>query len=112
MGPVRQLKRRSRLPVVAGICLLLAAAGIGSATSPVWAEEKLPSEASEPMRSVSGLAVPVPQPLELGVTPLDGATGVNPASLPAFKAVNGRVPVEPLEGFGDWNIPWTVYAKR
>ncbi|MFS0715875.1 Ig-like domain-containing protein [Arthrobacter sp. 1P04PC] len=91
MGPVRQLKRRSRLPAVAVICILLAVAGIGSATAPVWAEEKLPSEASAPMRSVSGLAVPVLQPLELGVTPLDGATGVNPASLPAVKAVNGRV---------------------
>lgn len=24
----------------------------------------------------------------------------------------GGPPVEPLEGFGDWNIPWTQYAKR
>lgn len=24
----------------------------------------------------------------------------------------GAAPVEPLEGFGDWNIPWAQYAKR
>jgi lipoprotein-anchoring transpeptidase ErfK/SrfK len=24
----------------------------------------------------------------------------------------GAPPVEPLEGFGDWNIPWAQYAKR
>lgn len=24
----------------------------------------------------------------------------------------GAAPVEPLEGYGDWNIPWAQYAKR
>lgn len=43
------------------------------------------------MRNVPGLAAPVVKAVKLGVTPLDGATGVNPAALPSVKAINGAV---------------------
>ena len=76
---------------VVGICLAVGAGGIGAATAPVWADSALPSESSAPMRNVTGLAAPVVKAVELGVTPTDGAEGVNPAFLPSVKAVNGVV---------------------
>ncbi|QDW29133.1 L,D-transpeptidase family protein [Arthrobacter sp. KBS0702] len=84
-------RRTGKILAVAGVCLAVGAGGIGAATSPVWADGALPSESAAPMRNVAGLAAPVVKAVELGVTPTDGAKGVNPASLPSVKAVNGVV---------------------
>ncbi len=96
---------------VGGICLAVAAGGIGAATAPVWADSALPSESSAPMRNIVGLAAPVVKAVELGVTPIDGAKGVNPAALPSVKAVNGvvkDVQLRPIAG-GD-SVPGTRSA--
>jgi lipoprotein-anchoring transpeptidase ErfK/SrfK len=84
-------RNAAKMLAVAGICLGVGAGGIGAATAPVWADSALPSESSAPMRNVAGLAAPVVKAVELGVTPADGTRGVNPASLPSVKAVNGLV---------------------
>ncbi|MET3810812.1 Ig-like domain-containing protein [Arthrobacter sp. UYEF3] len=84
-------KGTGKLLAVAGICLAVGSGGIGAATTPVWADSALPSESSAPMRNITGLVAPVVKAVELGVTPTDGATGVNPAALPSVKAVNGVV---------------------
>ena len=93
---------------VAGVCLAVGAGGIGAATSPVWADSALPSESAAPMRNVAGLAAPVVKAVELGVTPTDGAKGVNPAFLPSVKAVNGVVKdVVLVPGAGGKPVPGT-----
>ncbi|WP_235564103.1 L,D-transpeptidase [Arthrobacter sp. Soil763] len=95
---------------VAGLCLAVGAGGIGVATAPVWADSELPSEAASPLRNVAGLAAPVVKPVELGVTPTDGARDVNPASLPAVKAVNGAVKDVVLQSESGAPVPGTVSA--
>ncbi|MCX6497750.1 MAG: Ig-like domain-containing protein [Arthrobacter sp.] len=84
-------KSTGKLLAVAGLCFAVGAGGIGAVAAPVWADSALPSESSAPMRNVAGLAAPVVKAVELGVTPTDGAKGVNPAALPSVKAVNGVV---------------------
>ncbi len=83
--------KTGKMLAVAGLCLAIGAGGIGVATGPVWADSALPSESAAPMRNVPGLAAAVVKAVELGVTPTDGASNVNPASLPSVKAVNGSV---------------------
>lgn len=90
MTEVRKRKTMKILGVVA-ICAAVAAGGIGVATAPSWAEPVFQSESSSPVRNEPGLAAPVVKPVELGVTPTDGASGVNPAVAPSVKAVNGTV---------------------
>ncbi|MDI3212431.1 Ig-like domain-containing protein [Arthrobacter sp. AL12] len=89
--PGRRPRNTGKMLAVLGICAVVGAGGIGVATSPGWAHADMPSEASAPMRNVSGLAAPVVKLVELGVTPTDGAKGVNPAAAPSVKAVNGVV---------------------
>ncbi|KRE77365.1 hypothetical protein ASG71_13705 [Arthrobacter sp. Soil763] len=99
-----------KMLAVAGLCLAVGAGGIGVATAPVWADSELPSEAASPLRNVAGLAAPVVKPVELGVTPTDGARDVNPASLPAVKAVNGAVKDVVLQSESGAPVPGTVSA--
>jgi len=83
--------KTGKIIAVVAICAAVAAGGIGVATAPGWANPAPQSEASSPVRNEPGLATPVVKAVELGVTPLDGAKGVNPAVAPSVKAVNGRV---------------------
>jgi len=83
--------KTGKIIAVVAICAAVAAGGIGIATAPGWANPAPQSEASSPVRNEPGLATPVVKAVELGVTPLDGAKGVNPAVAPSVKAVNGRV---------------------
>lgn len=50
----------------------------------------------------------------VGLLPADAAWFFNNMSSgDVVQTLNtGAPPVEPLEGFGDWNIPWAQYAKR
>ncbi|HKS00302.1 MAG TPA: Ig-like domain-containing protein, partial [Arthrobacter sp.] len=84
-------RKTGKIIAVVAICAAVAAGGIGVATAPGWANPVPQSEASSPVRNEPGLAAPVVKAVELGVTPLDGAKGVNPAVAPSVKAVNGRV---------------------
>jgi lipoprotein-anchoring transpeptidase ErfK/SrfK len=84
-------RKTGKIIAVVAICAAVAAGGIGVATAPGWANPAPQSEASSPVRNEPGLATPVVKAVELGVTPLDGAKGVNPAVAPSVKAVNGRV---------------------
>ncbi|WP_426979836.1 Ig-like domain-containing protein [Pseudarthrobacter sp. O4] len=96
---------------VVGICAAVGAGALGVATAPQWAHADMPSESSAPMRNVPGLAVPVVKPVELGVTPTDGAKSVNPAAAPSVKAVNGLVKdvvLEPATGGG--RVPGSTSA--
>jgi lipoprotein-anchoring transpeptidase ErfK/SrfK len=76
---------------VIAICAAVGAGGLGVATAPDRASADVQSESSAPMRNVSGLAAPVVTPVELAVTPVDAAEGVNPAAAPSVKAVHGTV---------------------
>jgi lipoprotein-anchoring transpeptidase ErfK/SrfK len=94
-------RKTGKIIAVIAICAAVAAGGIGVATAPGWANPAPQSEASSPIRNEPGLATPVVKAVELGVTPLDGAKGVNPAVAPSVKAVNGRVQdvvLEPAAG--------------
>ncbi|MFF2316636.1 Ig-like domain-containing protein [Arthrobacter sp. NPDC058097] len=94
-------RKTGKIIAVIAICAAVAAGGIGVATAPGWANPAPQSEASSPVRNEPGLATPVVKAVELGVTPLDGAKGVNPAVAPSVKAVNGRVQdvvLEPAAG--------------
>ncbi|XTR53438.1 Ig-like domain-containing protein [Pseudarthrobacter sp. So.54] len=94
---------------VLAVCAVVGAGGIGVATAPAPAEAELPSESASPMRNVTGLAAPVVKPVELAVTPRDGAKAVNPAALPSVKAVNGTVKDVALErASGGGRIPGTT----
>lgn len=84
-------RKTGKIIAVVAICAAVAAGGIGVATAPGWANPAPQSEASSPVRNEPGLASPVVKAVELGVTPLDGAQGVNPAVAPSVKAVNGSV---------------------
>ena len=84
-------RKTGKIIAVVAICGAVAAGGIGVATAPGWANPAPQSEASSPVRNEPGLATPVVKAVELGVTPLEGAKGVNPAVAPSVKAVNGRV---------------------
>ncbi|MFC9351174.1 Ig-like domain-containing protein [Arthrobacter sp. NPDC057013] len=84
-------RKTGKIIAVVAICAAVAAGGIGVATAPGWANPAPQSEASSPVRNEPGLATPVVKAVELGVTPLDGAKGVNPAVAPSVKAVNGHV---------------------
>ena len=50
----------------------------------------------------------------VGLLPADAAWFFNNMKTgDVVQTLNTRAPaVEPLEGFGDWNIPWAQYAKR
>jgi lipoprotein-anchoring transpeptidase ErfK/SrfK len=80
-----------KMVAVIAICAAIGAGGLGIATAPEGASAGVQSESSTPMRNVSGLAAPVVKPVELSVTPSDGAQGVNPAAAPSVQAVNGTV---------------------
>ncbi|WP_354186812.1 Ig-like domain-containing protein [Arthrobacter sp. UYCu712] len=104
-------KSTGKMAAVLLLCAAVGAGGIGVASAPGWADGAMPSESSTPMRNVPGLAAPVVKPVDLGVTPTDGAKGVNPASTPSIKAVNGLVKdvvLEPASG-GD-RVPGATSA--
>lgn len=87
----KSTRKIGKILAVVAICAAVAAGGIGVATAPGWANPAPESEASTPVRNEPGLAAPVVKAVELGVTPTDGAKGVNPAVAPSVKAVNGLV---------------------
>lgn len=96
-------KVSGKMIALMAVCAVVGAGGIGVGAVPGRAEAEMPSESSAPMRNVAGLAAPVVKPVELGVTPTDGAQSVNPAALPAVRAVNGAVRdvvLEPASGRG------------
>ncbi|XAS65756.1 Ig-like domain-containing protein [Micrococcaceae bacterium Sec5.8] len=105
----RGSRRSRKMLAVLAVCAVVGAGGIGVATAPAPAEAELPSESASPMRNVTGLAAPVVKPVELAVTPRDGAKAVNPAALPSVKAVNGTVKDVALErASGGGRIPGTT----
>jgi lipoprotein-anchoring transpeptidase ErfK/SrfK len=87
----KNTRKIGKILAVVALCAAVAAGGIGVATAPGWANPAPESEASTPVRNEPGLAAPVVKAVELGVTPTDGAKGVNPAVAPSVKAVNGLV---------------------
>ena len=84
-------RKTGKIIAVVAMCAAVAAGGIGVATAPSWAGQAIASESASPVRNTPGLAAPVVKAVELGVTPTDGAKGVNPAAAPSVKAINGQV---------------------
>ncbi|MBO1266504.1 L,D-transpeptidase [Arthrobacter cavernae] len=98
MTDVRKRKTGKILGIV-GICAAIAAGGIGIATAPNWAGGTQ-TNAGSSQGSGEGQDVVV-KPVELGITPLDGAREWNPVAGPQIKAVNGTlkdVVLAPLKG--------------
>lgn len=81
--------KTGKILAVVAICGAVAAGGFGMATGPGLSIGAPGS--TGPTRDAPGVPNPVAQAVELGVTPMDGAEGVNPATAPAIKAVNGLV---------------------
>ena len=79
-------RKTGKVVAIIGICAAIAAGGIGVATVPGL----LPGSASNDAGTVQS-AAPDAKPVELGVTPLDGAVEWNPVVGPQVKAVNGKI---------------------
>ncbi|MDJ0356151.1 Ig-like domain-containing protein [Paenarthrobacter sp. PH39-S1] len=80
-----------KIGLIALVCLGVVGGGIGAATAPTWAGSSIASESQSPARTTEGLAAPVVQAMELGVTPTDGAAQVNPAAPVVVKATYGTI---------------------
>ncbi|GAB4099070.1 L,D-transpeptidase [Sinomonas halotolerans] len=91
MGDRTGMGRGAKIGLASLLVVGVLGGAAGVATSPTWARPAPTSEAASPVRSEPGLVVPVVKPLELGVTPTDGAAEVNPAVIPQVKAINGTV---------------------
>ncbi|UVJ40707.1 Ig-like domain-containing protein [Arthrobacter sp. CJ23] len=86
MTDVRKRKTGKILAIV-GICAAIAAGGIGVATVADKAGfAALPGSGQSPSQQPE-----VVKPVELGITPLDGAVEWNPVVAPQIKAINGTL---------------------
>ncbi len=99
-----------KISLIAGMCAIVLAGGIGVATAPSWAQRPVESDAKTPVRTSPGLGAPVIKPLELGVTPTDGANEVNPAIPAVVKAGNGKIKSVTLNDGKGVAVPGTVSA--
>ncbi|WP_370874735.1 L,D-transpeptidase [Paenarthrobacter nicotinovorans] len=88
-GTMTQAAKRKTGKVLAiiGICAAIVAGGIGVATVPGLLPGSTQNNAAAPSPTPTIEAKPV----ELGITPLDGAVEWNPVVGPQIKAVNGKV---------------------
>lgn len=88
-GTMTQAAKRETGKVLAiiGICAAIVAGGIGVATVPGLLPGSTQNNAAAPSPTPTIEAKPV----ELGITPLDGAVEWNPVVGPQIKAVNGKV---------------------
>ncbi|WP_394941480.1 Ig-like domain-containing protein [Psychromicrobium sp. YIM B11713] len=91
VGQVKKNRKGWKIGVIAGVCVLAVAGGVGAATVPTWANNTIASEAQKPANNEPSLVAPVIKPMVLGVTPADGAAAVNPATPAVVKATNGTV---------------------
>ena len=91
MAERRKLGRGPKAALAGILVVGVLGGAAGIAIAQPWTQQAPASEAGTPLRTQPGLVTPVVKPLELGVTPTDGAAEVNPAMSPQVKAVNGRV---------------------
>ncbi|MFK0001784.1 Ig-like domain-containing protein [Paenarthrobacter sp. NPDC090522] len=80
-------RKTGKILAIVGICAAIAAGGIGVATVPGL----LAGSAQNQAGTAPSTPAPEAKPVELGVTPLDGAVEWNPVVGPQVKAVNGKV---------------------
>lgn len=80
------------------LCVLAAGGGVFAAVAPGAARTVFESEAGAAERSTPGLAAPVVAPVQLAVSPADGAKQVNPAAPVSLKVSNGTVDRVALTG--------------
>ncbi|WP_285726700.1 L,D-transpeptidase [Psychromicrobium xiongbiense] len=96
---VEQKPRRKgwKIAVIAAVCVLAAAGGIGAATAPSWAgggaSNSQPTTSAQAGASSTASATPsVPVlPLSVVVSPADGAKQVNPITPVQITATNGSI---------------------
>lgn len=80
-------RKTGKVLAIIGICAAIVAGGIGVATVPGLLPGSPQNNAAAPSPTPTIEAKPV----ELGITPLDGAVEWNPVVGPQIKAVNGKV---------------------
>ncbi|MBG0738297.1 L,D-transpeptidase family protein [Paeniglutamicibacter antarcticus] len=88
---MRKSRKGWKIGLISLVCLGVVGGGVGAATAPTWAGAPIESEAQSPARTTQGLAAPVVQAMELGVTPTDGAAQVNPAAPAVIKVDHGSI---------------------
>lgn len=76
-----------KIGVVVVICALIGAGGIGAVSGLPWASANAESAHAGPGNSPAAAAPPV----EVGISPVDGAVQVNPVSTAAVKTVKGKI---------------------
>jgi lipoprotein-anchoring transpeptidase ErfK/SrfK len=79
------------IALIGAVLLISAISGALGAVGPGLAHASIESEASTPERNVPGLATPVVAPVQVSITPTEGASQVNPAAPVSLKAVNGQI---------------------
>lgn len=80
-----------RITTIAVILLTAAISGGLGAVGPRHAQASIESEAATPERNVPGLATPVVAPVQVTVTPGEGASQINPASPVSLRVANGDI---------------------
>ncbi len=80
-------RKTGKILAIVGICAAVAVGGIGVATVPGLLSGSTQGDAG----SAPSTPPPAAKPVELGVTPLDGAVEWNPVVGPQVKAVNGKI---------------------
>ena len=80
-------RKTGKILAIAGVCAAIVVGGIGVATVPGLLAGSTPNGVGTTQSSPT----PEAKPVELGITPLDGAVEWNPVVGPQIKAVNGKV---------------------
>lgn len=73
-----------KIGVIVAICAMVGAGGIGAVAVVPWANAEIEAAASKSPAAAA-------KPVQLGVTPVDGAVQVNPVTPVAVKAVDGKI---------------------
>lgn len=79
------------ISMIAAVLLTAAISGGLGAVGPGHAQASIESEAATPERNVPGLAAPVVAPVQVTVTPAEGASQINPAAPVTLKVADGEI---------------------
>lgn len=88
-GPGKPARKAWKIGLVVALCAVVGAGGIGAVAVLPWANAELGSASSG--GAANGTPKVAAKPVELGVSPVDGAVQVNPISVAAVKTVNGKI---------------------
>ena len=86
--PGKPRRKAWKIGLIVALCAVVGAGGIGAVAVVPWAQAKVDAVPDGGTGSSAAVAA---KPVELGVSPVDGAVQVNPVAPAAVKAVNGKL---------------------